>query len=194
MKKTILTIIITAIICISVSVYATISLTANQVSYTDSNNNEVRLDQALDNIYQSIDSKLIIDSFGTATYQSSQGTPKTSRIINKSINKGKYIVAVTTGEGWNDSGAYSASEGVTPRDILSCSSNNCVKTKLSGYSNAPKATDPITSDYRLIIGCITYVYYVEIKNDTDTLSAHANAARDYYTGAQFVSMHVISLN
>ena len=51
MKKTILTVILTAIICISGTVFAVTQINANQVSYTDKENNEVKLDTALDTLY-----------------------------------------------------------------------------------------------------------------------------------------------
>ena len=194
MKKTIFTIIITAIICICGTAYAAYEISSNYVTYTDSNNNTIPLNEALDNIYRSLDSKLLSNTFGTTEYQTSQGTPITTRTTSKSVNKGKYLVLVSIGESWNDGGSYAASNGPVAFNSLVCSSNNCTMSRLSGYYNTPKATDPITGNYKAMLYSASLLYYVEIKDNSDTLTATATAAANYTTGAQFVTIQAIPIN
>ena len=54
MKKTILTVIITAVICISISVFATTLLTADEIVYVDSSNQKITVNEALNYLYTNV--------------------------------------------------------------------------------------------------------------------------------------------
>ena len=51
MKKNIFLVLITAIICISSTAFAVTTLNANQITYTNSNNEEILVSDALDSLY-----------------------------------------------------------------------------------------------------------------------------------------------
>lgn len=186
--KVLLVIIVTAIISVFSTVLADSILNSDKVTYKDTT-----LDRSLDNVYSNLNTITGINSFGTATYATSQGTPLLRRELTKEITKGKYIVITANSEAWDDPGTYPAENEVSSQFRLSCQSGNCDIRKIGGYHNQPKATDPIVTYYRMMITGTAVVYYIDVKEDMDTISVYAEAARTYSEGAQALTFHVIPI-
>ena len=184
---------ITAIISVVGTVIADSIINSNNVIYTGRNNNTT-VDVALNNIYSNINTVTGINSIGTVTYESVQGTPQTRRDLTKELTKGKYIIVTNNNEAWADNGAYPETYGLADENTLSCASENCDIRKIGGYHNQPKATTDEPSNHRIMMTDSIVAYYVEIKENVDTLSTYASSAATYTTGAQSLLLYVIPIS
>lgn len=186
--KVLLIIVITAIISVFTTVLADSLINSDRVTYRDTT-----LDRALDNVYSNLNTITGINSFGTVSYATSQGTPLLRRELTKEITKGKYIVLAVNSEAWDDPGTYPIAYGVSNLFTLSCQSGNCDVRKIGGYHNQPKATDPIVTYYRMMMTTSAVAYYIDIKEDTDVILTYAEASKTYSEGAQALTFHVIPI-
>ena len=204
--KFILGFIVGGIICTSIGVYATITYTASQIKYTKSNNQEVTLDSALNELYTNIDSVSDLQSqlnawnnktfnFGTPSYNTSQGTYIPTRTASVSVSKGKYLIVKNETTGWNmpsSSTSYSASHGVSTKTIA-CQSNNCNIRQLTGYYN-----QPITGEfgsYKFIVSNAYNLFIVDINNDSDVItSSMGNGSSTYNDRVQYATLSAIPIS
>ena len=124
--KIILAFILAIIISVSISVYATLQYSASQITYGNTT-----LDHTLDDLYTKTNS---FPNFSSATYSIDQGTTVPSREASKSVSKGKYIILRNEATGWpiSSTSSYAASSGASNKS-LTCDSNNCTITQISGY-------------------------------------------------------------
>jgi hypothetical protein len=175
-------------VVITASIVGVYAINASQIDYR-----ETKVDQALDDVYSKLGTKMAIASFGTPLYAGSQG----SRIANRTatiqnVSKGKYIVIDRKGIAWNStSTTYETANTANftssaNEENLKCGSKNCVIQKVAQYKNRFKPTDKPTSGY-IYNSMYTYVYFVEMKEDTDTISAYINEG-DYPTNSEFESL------
>ena len=176
-KNPIFTFIIGAIIFSSITAIAVTQINANQVSYTDSNNREIKLDKALDEVYANLGTKMAINTFGTALINSSYGDRIANRTASQQLPKGKYIVVDLKGINFQ-SNVHPTNVGEAPSDInyknLSCSnSNSCVISLITSYYGLIRATELSNSYYDHNV-YFAYVYYVEVVDNTTTISSYIN--------------------
>lgn len=160
-----------------IGVYA-ITINSTQIVYVDGNNNETTVKAALDNVYNNLDTKMMLNTFGTTQYASSQGDRIANRTATKEITKGKYIVVDNKAYNWMaENATWPAEQGSnitnTRYNNLSCTSGNCVINHIGRYYNRVLPSTKYLNLYHQIAS-FTYVYYVEIKENTDTISAYVN--------------------
>ncbi len=184
---------ILGIILSGVTVYA-VSYNANQIDFKPSNTdwNVSKVDKALDYLYDKANDKIVLNTFGTAIYETSQGDMINSRSVTKQLGEGKYLIAVNYGNSWWNTNSNSAS-GVTTTYPLICSSNNCDITLLSGYFNRIQPSTK-TIDRYLYQHDFISVYYVVIKNNDDRISITVNDGWSSTNDGQYVTMTIIPIN
>ena len=198
-KNPIFTFIIGAIIFSSITAIAVTQINANQVSYTDSNNREIKLDKALDEVYANLDTKKVLNSFGTTQYATSQGSKIAPRNVSLQLTKGKYIVFDYKGHNWRTTATtYQSTFGAienasTSYKNLACESNSCIINDISGYANMIMPAKDSSNYYNQLI-VEAFVYYVEIKEVIDTLSASENAGGADNYMSQFDTLIAIPIN
>lgn len=170
------------IIAGSIGVYATMA--ASSITY-----NNTTVDLALDDLYNNLDSKMVLNTFGTPLYTYSQGDRLASRTVSLSnLSVGKYLVFYSVGTGYTG-GSPTYGEQLSTGSF-SCTSSNCDISILSGYHTAQKASTPIsgTSAY-ISVDARTNVAIVNIREDNDTLNlvltatANSKVAQTAYIGA-----------
>lgn len=149
MKKKVLLILVTVIICISGTVFAVTRINADQVTYTDSNNQTTTLDVVLDDLYNQVDD--VKNSNYVTSHDATYGVRLASRTSSLSgLSKGKYLVfgdyivigygdANSTSGYSNQSSFYNGT--LTPTNAIS----NC--TALSGFRTASFSTTQANSHY-----------------------------------------------
>lgn len=198
MKKTIITVIITAVICINGTALAVSGINANQVSYTDINNQETTVNLALDNLYNNLDSRIIMNTFGEAQYATSYGDRIANRTATINLNKGKYLLIDTkafdfyaTGTNYPSAYENANNSGLNYKN-LSCSSSNCTINYLGGYYNRVRSSSSSNLGYQHVVG-FTITYYVEIKENNDTISAYINDGVTTYNG-EYETLIAIPIN
>ena len=182
MKKIILTAIITAIICITGTVYAVSVINAGDVTYKDSN-----VETALNNLYITAN-KDLKDYLEEPTYYENYGQDTIDRTLSQSISKGKYLLVISEGKSWTrTSEVYGASN--TSANIT-CASNNCLLTKLSGrFIRVP------SQEAQLVINNKAYLYYLEVKETTDTINIlQGSSAGSGSNKPQYLNLQVIPIN
>lgn len=182
-------IIIAFVLGLIISAVGVYAINANNITY-----NDTTLDKALDEVYANLDTKKVLNSFGTVQYGTSQGTAKNSRTASLELSKGKYIVATNSILTWNDKTSYTSSHGLytDPWNIY-CTSANCIVRRLSSYHNQPKATEAV-GGYYSITSAVTSLYYLEVNNDNDTIKLTGSAGSDYNSGVHAVTLEALPIN
>lgn len=186
--KTILAIVITAVVCTTIGVIAG-NINANQVTYTK-DNTDISVSSALDNLYSNLETKMAINAFGNALISSSYGDRIANRTTSQQLNKGKYIVIDYKGFDYSAPGYPTSATHVNwiGYRTLKCSSNNCTLNLLADYMHSIKAS--LNNDH--VVGYID-VYFLEVVDDSDTISAYINDGA-IGSDAQYESIIVIPIN
>ena len=193
-KNPIFTFILGAIAATTISVGATALYSSSEIGFTptDSEWHVNNLEDAINDL--STNRGNFTGTLSSSPiYETSQGTPTTERTISKELSKGKYLVVSTKSESWGDTGSYAAGQDAIAEGALRCNSG-CTITFLGGYRNMPKATNPISSNYKIMTSGATILYYVEVTGNTSVLSDSATAANTYNTGAQFVTLQAYPID
>lgn len=147
-------------------------MAADNVSYTpkDNNWNVENVDQALNDLYTN---RINQNSFGTTRYATSAGdliSKRTSTLSN--VSKGKYMVVVTTTYNWTTyASSWPIESGTLSSGNLSCNSSNCQISFLGGYFNTLRPTGMDHGYYSQYASHVR-TYYVEIKENNDSLSSY----------------------
>lgn len=160
--KLIIGIIIGSILLSGISVYATSRYLASQVSYKDGKS----VEDALNDLY----SKGIISiDESNVKYAESSGNNTTSRTTSLNLDKGKYIVVTNSTIGYKSSSAVTSSSYDNSTPGISVTSNNNTVSALKGFGNTRCATSKSSDVYTIII-LNSRAYYVEINDDSDTVT------------------------
>ncbi len=158
MKKYIIGFIV-GILVSSIGVYA---ITASEIDYKDT-----KLDQALNNIYSNLDSKIVLNTFGTPQVDELlTTTASTSGNVNVSLTKGKYLMLVSYNRAWVSTSKYNESFG-SSRNVT-CQSNNCVITNLTAKAYNKSGTTKRDTIY-VVTQTKAELYYIDVKEDNDTI-------------------------
>lgn len=164
------------IVVAGASVFATNYYLASQIQYTDTKS----VEEALNELYS-----IKQLSFGEAIHSETlSNLPSTTRTQELNITKGKYLVIVLDDAAWYESNVYSISQ---PTLNISSKSTNAILNIIykSGYSH--------TNNGNICLTTAMNIYYVEIKDDTDTLSYSYNFGASAGTEPKQVSLHAIPL-
>jgi len=191
MKKIIISILVTAIVCTGIGVYAGSTINANQIVYTDPNNNETTVDVVLNGLYNKAN-KVYTSSDITA--DTDQGDGQTNRTKSITLNKGEYIITANGVIGWPSTSSTSKSINASAGNI-SCT-NNCTINVIYGHYNEPHSSNPSTSNNTYnTIGIHTYTYYVVVTadNTTVTVKQETNYSNPSVL-AQVVQITAVKLN
>ena len=162
----------------TVTAIAVTSINATDVTYTDRNNNEIRLNQALDNVYSSLNNKITLNTFGQMIENHLFTTQKnTNQTASLSLNKGKYLIVT----GQLLSAAYSSKVSGTFDDFevsLTCQDCQINKLFLKSYRRTGTATYSSTSAY-IYQSDQVGLYYVDVPNNSETLTVtHINSSNN----------------
>lgn len=193
LKNPILMFILGFMIASSIGAYATIKMQASEVKYKNQN-----VETALNYVYANLDTKKILNSFGSPIYATSQGERIKPRTVTMQIPKGKYIVFDYKGHNWRvNTTTYPSGYGTTSINNsyknLACESNNCIINNLTGYWNRIMPSLDSSNYYNQIV-VESFAYYVEITEDTDTLSAREDDGSPASTMSQFDTIVAIPIN
>ena len=193
LKNPILMFILGFMIASSIGAYATIKMQASEVKYKNQN-----VETALNYVYANLDTKKILNSFGSPIYATSQGERIKPRTVTMQIPKGKYIVFDYKGHNWRiNTTTYPSDYNPNPNNSgyknLACESNNCVINNLSSYYNRVLPAADASNYYNQMLAQ-AFIYFVEIKEDTDTLSASENDASNASIYSQFDTLIAIPIN
>lgn len=196
-KNRIFLVVLTAIVFTGVGVIAANTINASQVVYTNRSNEDVPLKSALDNVYNNLDTKIALNTFGDPQYATSYGNRIADRTVTTEITKGKYIVVDYKGYNWSTAATtwpseHNANLTNSTYDNLACASGNCTITNLARYYNRVRPSNKYNSEY-LQLSIMTYAYYVEIREDTDTISAACKPTA-YNNNAQTETLMIIPIN
>ena len=190
MKKYIFGLLSGIVIASVLNVYATIYYDASQINYKNTT-----LDHAIDDLYDRADRDI---SFGNVSIASSGGEKLATgvRTATLNINKGKYLVSITTALGASVTSEYLRYGSYSSQDLdgygdLTCNNNCSIVSIGGGYAEGCGNT----STRSLTEGIIAY-YYVTITSDNTTLngvnSTWARSANNSYAEAIMISAIPIS--
>ncbi len=160
MKKSILLVLITAIVFTGIGAFAAIEYQADEIGY---GNGTVK--DAIDDLYTKTNKDLI---FGTKLNAYNIGDRTVNRSNSLQLSKGKYIVYLVNADTYtesskNDSVYYSGNS-------INLQCNSCEKQMISQDGFNIKATAAIKANTFLANVVHIKAYYVEITADTDILS------------------------
>lgn len=198
LKNSMFTFILGAIIFSTITALAISGINANQITYTDKNNTDTTVNLALDKLYNNLDSRIIMNTFGEAQYATSYGDRIANRTATINLNKGKYLLIDTKAFDFyhTDTIYPSAYENTNNSGLnyknLSCSSSNCTINYLGGYYNRVRSSSSSDLGYQHVVG-FTITYYVEIKENNDTISAYINDGVTTYNG-EYETLIAIPIN
>ena len=149
------------LIIVCAIVFGSIGVVAGNINASEVDYKNTKLDAAIDDLYNNLNTKIALNTFGTAEYDASYGVRSNSRTTSLTLDSGKYIIYVFGSiSGGGNGNLYSdATQNIT------CSSE-CSKTKLSG--KYVRASGTATTNY----GTYTAysIYYVDIINDSTTVT------------------------
>ena len=172
-KNSLFTFILGGIIFSSISVLAVTALNASQISYTDYQNNETTVEAALDNVYSKLNSKIALNTFGTATHTISHGNVISTRTATLTLNKGKYLLYKNSVVGYHTNSTTDYPNVDTLSNIsnsISCT-NNCVKENIFSLADRIRSTGTIGStNYYTITSGNYHLFYVEVVEDGTEIS------------------------
>lgn len=140
-------VIVTAIICTSIGVYAGSQLNASDIKYIDSNDNETTVDVALNNLYTRANTP-IADLINYASKNQLYAGARTAGIVKTiGLDKGDYFVISTMGHAWSTSTSESSTTGVSS-DNANFSVTNGTCTRITGHYVRPFSTAASNSKYQ----------------------------------------------
>ena len=151
--------------------------------------NVTNVNEAIEALFNKVSRK---SRFGTVSYVTSQGDEMDVRTVTKQLEYGKYLVIINYGNNWWNTNSNSA-HGVAETNPLTCSSNNCDITPLSGYYNRIQPSYTKNGRYNYNSDFI-FSYYVGIKEASDTISSSFNAGWSDGSDSQYITMTIISIN
>ena len=169
------------------SIAGVYAINAGEITYK-----ETTVSAELNNLYTRTFNKTVVETFGQAYAEHSQGNGSGTRSVSANLTPGKYIVAAIYSHG----GASSNSTNYDTHDAIEvdlvCENNNCEKSQLIGYKNTYRSTATTTGTFRGLTNCAYALFYVEITgNETirfDTLHPSLNN-----TWAQFMDIAVVPI-
>ena len=141
---------------------------------------------------------MILNTFWTPLYATSQGNKIIPRSVSLEVPKGKYIVVDYKGHNWRVSETtWPSSYGSNPNNAdyknLKCSSNNCVIRELASYWNRIRPTKDSSNLYNQLIN-ETFTYYVEIEENSDTLISTHNDGSTNTNMSQYITIIAIPIS
>ena len=149
--------------------YSVYALNASQIEYNNTN-----VESALDNIYSNLNSKILLSTFGTPKYAVSGGDQVSSRTVTlNNLAKGKYLIVKTISSAYASTAnpdEISAELSLGGTGLLVCASSNCTSRVIGGYESRKQASTPITGSYKENNYVAYSLIYVEIKENTDSIS------------------------
>lgn len=181
MKKNIILVLITAIICISGTVLAT-NISADQIQYDENTTVKDKLDDLYDKANRE-------PQFGTALYSNSSGDQLASRTGSLNLTKGKYIVLV----GLVSAYLQSTTESKTISGVPLTCSNDCTTQKISSYGVAQTSSAKSADSNYSKLGVQTSIYYVKLNSNSGTVSYTYNTDA-YNTVANSIIIHAIPIS
>ena len=163
MKKYAIGFIFGAIIFSIIRVYATVTYSANQITYTKGNNT-MYLSEAIDELYTSADR---VPTIGVATYANSAGSQQASgtRKVTMNLNKGRYLVHIMLSLGISSTTSDDRGNTCSGNDDLTCT-NNCQVTRKDCYYRSFTASG--TTHGQAVVNIVSYIVNVTADNTTIT--------------------------
>ena len=193
LKSRLFLVVITAIICVSITAYATTQMSASNITYKNTT-----VATALDNIYDSLDTRKILNNFGTPIYSYAQGDFSTTNTVTlNNLSKGKYLVIKTNTSAFGTtSNADEVHEAGTIGDNngLECSSSNCIIKSIGAYESSKRASTAVTGSIRVNDSLSYALLVVEIKEESDSISFTENDGSASNKAVRLLSLCAIPID
>ena len=150
-----------------------INISSANINYDNTNSGleATTVEGAINELYQDASKKMALNTFGNALYSQNLTTYTAGdNDTYLSLTKGKYIVSTLyTYVGTNSVKGSENTNDIDTANLLQCSSNNCVINDLSKGYYYKTATSTVYSNTYLEGSDKMIVFYVDIKNDNDTI-------------------------
>lgn len=177
--KTLIVGIIIGIIASGITVYA-VNVSSNNVEYDNTNSGlqSNNVEGAINELYKGASEKLAMNTFGESLIAQTQTYQHTTS-VSLNLTKGKYLLLLSYGVGSHGPKAANSTTRISPQ--ISCSSNNCVQSVLSGFSSySYGAAAYKTSNGYLFNNINSALLYVDVIDENDTIIFNYNPGTNNY--------------
>lgn len=191
MKKNILLIIIGIIIGSGLTGVIAYSYDAKSVGYVPKDNtwNIDNVESAINDLYSSRNSTL---SFASNDYSEYVGNRKSDNIVSKELTKGRYLVLLVNTNCTQPNEKNRRINNEIESIPIYC--NNCTINKTVAPRDISITTGTSYNSSAYLATNLNYgLFYVEIKDDTDTISYNSNDVT-YSQQPSYIRMEVLKFN